>query len=354
MRTISVVEQGARVCAKRNFFIVEREGKELRRIRAHEIGQLLLFGNILFTPGALALAARKKIDVVFLTQHGNFRARLLTRESKNIILRGQQWERAQQPQFAARMAARFIKGKLVNQRHLLLRAQRQLKHPELADALGRLRLIIRDLERADQVETLRGLEGAGTAIYFQQFGKLIKNPAFSFSGRNRRPPRDPVNAALSFGYKLLQTTIENIVLQCGLDLFRGFLHQPHYGHPALALDLMEEFRPMVDQLVLRLINRRQLGPADFHNPDSPSPEALLNAPEPPPFPSDDKQPPPVHLSQTGRKIFVAAFHQKLRTTMINPNTGQRRTLRDIIQDQCYLLAQAIEEGWEHYEPFMWT
>ncbi|HQU47460.1 MAG TPA: CRISPR-associated endonuclease Cas1, partial [Pirellulales bacterium] len=129
------------------------------------------------------------------------------------------------------------------------------------------------------LDRLRGLEGQGAALYFSQFGKLLRVPQFDFTHRNRRPPRDPVNACLSFGYAVLGSLVESQAQRCGLDPTLGFLHQAAYGRPSLALDVLEEFRPLVDGLVLRLLNRRQLGPNDFERRSDISLEEALARPD---------------------------------------------------------------------------
>ncbi len=356
MRTVAVVEQGAVLRARQGLLVVETQGKPLKTLRPAQLDQLLLFGNVALTPGAMNLALRKGIDVVFLTLRGQFRARLLSHFSKNVQLRLEQTARALDPDFAPLLARGFVVGKLQNQRHILLRAQRRLKTDSLAQAIARLRWILHDARQCQDLDSLRGLEGAGAAIYFAHLDQLIRNPRFSFSGRNRRPPRDPVNAALSFGYALLQNAISTAVNQCGLDPMIGFLHQPHFGRPSAVLDLMEEFRPLVDQLVLTLINRRQLAPADFHCPDQPPPEALLAAKpqdQQPPFQPDEPPPQAVHLADSGRRILIAAFHQRLRTPILYPPQAKRLPIRQVLLAQAYRLAQAILNR-QPYQPFTWT
>src|SRR5207253_135761 len=143
-----------------------------------------------------------------------------------------------------------------------------------------LRLLADQCRAEDDLDRLRGLEGAAAALYFGQFGKLLRTADLTFAGRTRRPPRDPVNACLSFGYALLGSVLETEVLRCGLEPLIGFLHQPAYGRPSLMLDLLEEFRPLVDALVVRLVNLRQLGPRDFERRGGPDLEEIL-AEEPP-------------------------------------------------------------------------
>ena len=354
MRSIVVTEQGATIRADGKFLVVEQRGQTLKKLRLHDVDQLMVMGNVTLTPGAVALVARSEIDTVFLTVRGSYRARLLTRTSKNIVLRSRQWERSSEAEFVTGVVQRIVRGKLTSQRQLLLRAQRQLKDDDLAETLGRMRVIIDRLDRTEAVDSLRGLEGAGSALYFGQFGKLLKNEVFTFSGRNRRPPRDPVNAMLSFTYALLLNTVETEVMRCGLDPLRGFFHEPAHGRPSLVLDIMEEFRPSMDQLVVRLINRRQLGRGDFDYRSGQSLEAILadsaagSGDEEPADPTGTA----VYLGDTGRKIVLAAYYQRLRNPMYYPIRGKRLEFRQIIREQCYHLARVVEGKDRSYEPFV--
>ncbi len=381
MHALAVTEQGAHLHAEGDLLLVRKQNSVLRRLRIAEIDQVLLFGRVEITSAAIAALARRNIDVVFLSQHGTFRARLATRASRNITLRFTQWQRAGDARFCLDVAHRFVLGKVRHQRLLLLRAQRRLHHPELADALGRLRLLLQRIPQATSLDSLRGLEGQAAALYFAHFGKLIHSPHFSFTRRTRRPPRDPVNACLSFGYALLTSLIETEVIRCGLDPMIGFFHQPAFGRPSLVLDLLEEFRPLIDTLVLRLINRRQLGPNDFRRLDAESLEALLASPEfPSPVPpapaanvpahtraepsngpTDDPLTPTenahttapgIHLDDPGRRIFLNAFFRRVRETLYYPPRQATLQVRQIIREQAYHLARVLEGKDDHYEAFV--
>ena len=400
MRTVVVTEQGATVRAEGKFLVVENGGQVIKRIRTHDVDQLVLMGSVTLSAGAVALVARSEIDTVFLTTKGNFRARLVTRTSKNVPLRQRQWERAWEEPFVRDFVRAVVVGKLTYQRQILLRAQRDQKDPVMADALARMRILMEQAKRGDEVGVLRGYEGAGAALYFGCFGKLVRNPNFSFHGRNRRPPRDPINAALSFGYALLLNTVETEVLRCGLDPYRGFFHEPAHGRPSLVLDLMEELRPTIDLFVLRLVNRRQLGPADFDYKSSaerpvesilasesdgaegrqsqtdasdalgkslpisdsqsrptcdfespPEPESAARG-EDVPFEVRSTDAPAVYLGESGRRIVLTAYYKRLRDRVHYAARGQSLELRQIIREQCYHLARVIEGKEEEYIPFI--
>jgi CRISP-associated protein Cas1 len=263
MHTLAISEQGTSVHADGDTLVVQRGKSVLRRIRAGELEQVLLFGGVEVTRQAMNLLLRREIEMVLLTQDGRFRGRLSGRGSKNVQLRLAQYQRSTDPAFCLGVARTIVAGKLQNQRQILLRAQRRLQDDDLAVAVGNLRVMAQRAAECTDLDVLRGFEGQGAALYFGQFGKLIRIPEFQFTTRSRRPPKDPVNALLSFGYAVLGSLAESDVYRCGLDPMLGFLHQPAYGRPSLMLDLLEEFRPLIDTLVLRVVNRRQLSVQDF-------------------------------------------------------------------------------------------
>jgi CRISPR-associated protein Cas1 len=416
MHTLSITEQGITLHAEGNLLVLARGKAVLRRVRAAEIDQVLLFGRVEISSGALALLARRDIDCVWLRQDGRFRARLATRSSANVPLRLAQYRATTDGDFCARNARAVVVYKLRYQRQVLLRAQRRLADNDLAVVLGQIRLLVHQAEREGSIDRLRGLEGQGAALYFSQFGKLLRVPHFSFTHRNRRPPRDPVNACLSFGYAVLGSLIESLAARSGLDPTLGFFHQPAYGRPSLALDVLEEFRPLVDGLVLRLLNRRQLGPNDFerrssvaledalagegdaaldaagHDGDSRHEEqAFLRDGDPTGAQSEIEDPkskievddgfddfagwaaddrpapasaaaegePPaaaatvgVYLAETGRRIFLSELFRRLRERVYYPPRAGAWELRGIITQQLYHLARVIDGRDAEYVPFV--
>jgi CRISPR-associated protein Cas1 len=278
-RTVVISESGTRLTVQNGLLCVTRNDEPVRDLKPHEVDQLVLMGRIELTSAAIALLLRRDIDCVFLTTHGHFRGRLVGDTSRNVPLRVAQYRRLLDADKALPIATAIVAGKIQNQRHLLLRVQRELADPGLAEVVAKLRIRRSSLASQKSVDVVMGVEGEASALYFGHFGKAIRNPLFAFRERNRRPPKDPVNACLSFGYALLATVIEGAVLQAGMDPLLGALHQPAYGRPSLVLDLMEEFRPiLVDSLVLRLLNRRQLTPADFGPPEQEPEDLAMGSP----------------------------------------------------------------------------
>jgi CRISPR-associated protein Cas1 len=350
MHTLAVTEQGTRLHLEGELLAVRQGEEVVQRVRLGEILEVQLFDQVEITSAALAGLARRGIDVVLLSRQGYFRARLVGPASPQASLRLAQLRRCLDEEFAARTAGAMVAGKIAHQRQVLQRAQRRLQDAELADVLARLRLLGEECDRRPGVERLRGLEGQAAALYFGQFGKLVLAEDMTFAGRSRRPPRDPVNACLSFGYTLLGNVVESELLRCGLDPMLGFLHQPHHNRKSLALDLLEEYRPFVDGLVLRLVNRRQLGPADFERQPIDL-EAVLAGADEGPEAADGSEEAGVHLNGPGRKIFLKEFFARLRETMYYPPRDGTFELRDIIREQGYRLARAIEGG-EEYQAFV--
>ena len=396
MHTLAISEQGTSVHADGDTLVVQRGKSVLRRIRAGELEQVLLLGGVEVTRRAMNLLLRREIEMVLLTQNGKFRGRLSGRASKNVQLRLAQYQRSTDPAFCVSVARAIVAGKLQNQRQILLRAQRQLQDNDLAVALGNLRVMGRRAAECADLDVLRGFEGQGAALYFGQFGKLIRNSTFQFTTRNRRPPRDPVNALLSFGYAVLGSIAETEVYRCGLDPMLGFLHQPAYGRPSLMLDLLEEFRPLIDALVLRVVNRRQVAAKDFDQrtgqslaemlaDESPpgesgqpviqllddsltEPTALAetgtgspahDAPAVSPQPSSFSVQPSavtlpevgVYLNDMGRKVYLNELFRRLRERLYYPPRDGQLELRDILRQQIYHLARVIEQKDEVYVPF---
>jgi CRISPR-associated protein Cas1 len=397
VHTLVVSEQGVTVRAEGDLLVVERGTSRLRQVRVNEIDQVILLGRVEIRSAALSLILRRSVDLVLLTQQGTFRGRLSGRASKNVALRLAQYGRSIDPVFCLQVARTLVAAKIRHQRQVLLRAQRQLRDSALSQALGNLRVVAARARNAADLEGLRGLEGHAAAIYFGQFGKLIRNDEFHFDHRNRRPPRDPVNALLSFGYAVFGSLMETDVYRCGLDPMLGFLHQPDYGRPSLMLDVLESFRPLIDSLVLRLINRRQIGPGDFVRQSSQSLEEILSdqpdAGLEPPFDLSDSaiaepsvrrdaesEPPAsaadrpaqsgapaaansgngrsheavwaVLLSDVGRRIYLHELFHRLREKMFYPPRSATYEIRDIVREQIYHLARVIEGTDSEFEPFV--
>lgn len=334
-KIVAITETGHEIHQKGEVLELRRAGRLARTLKLAELEQLWLFGQVEITHAALMALLERGVDVVFLTKGGSFRGRLLGRASRHVELRACQYRNLSRPEFSLEIAKNIVEAKIKNQRHLALRAQATLGDESLSEALGELRVLANQVPQVATREELLGLEGSAARVYFGIFGKLIKNPLSSFSQRTRRPPRDPVNACLSFGYVMLTTLVEGEVAAAGLDPMLGAFHQPEYGRPSLALDIVEEFRALiVDAVTIRLINRRQLVPADFGSPSEALGQDQLIAD------ADDSG--AVYLLERGRKIFIREFLARLREEVFDPREGIHTDWRGIIRGQVYRFARAIK------------
>lgn len=346
-RTLALVEQGTTLKAEGERLKIEKDGRMLGEVKLHQVQEVLAFGAIGLTPSARALLLRRGVDVVFLTMRGQYRGRLSGWRSKNVELKLAQYRRLTEPRFALDFARSVVRGKIRNQRNLLLRQQREHKREDLANAIGELRRTVEMVTDYDDLDALRGVEGRAAAIYFRMLGTCARQREFHFTRRTRRPPKDAANALLSFGYTLLGSIAEAAVLRAGLDPLFGALHAPSYGRPSLMLDLIEEFRPVVvDALMLRLINRREVGPEDFEiartDPDeiwAENEEGAVTEGE------------GVWLNETGRRVFFRAWGRRLRDVQLYPPRNQRLMLEEIVRQQVYHFARVLLGEDDHYESF---
>ncbi|MEW6284096.1 MAG: CRISPR-associated endonuclease Cas1, partial [Candidatus Eremiobacterota bacterium] len=258
----------------------------------------------------------------------------------------EQFRKADDPAFELDLARRFVSGKLHNCRVLLRRQLRRNPSRQLERAIHRLRSSSNRLPQAATLDEVRGLEGAGAAAYFEMLGQHLVPEPFRFNQRTRRPPRDPFNALLSFGYAMLLGTVSTAVQVVGLDPYLGSLHSADVGKPSLVLDLMEEFRPLlVDAVALRVVRRRQFSLDDFQlQPEVALPEGL----------EEDEAPAledyPVLLSRDGRRKWITAYETTLREACLYPRFGTQLTHRQICLEQARLLARHVK-GEEAYEAF---
>jgi CRISPR-associated protein Cas1 len=272
------------------------------------------------------------IDVVFCDQHGRYRGRVVGQSSGHSKLRRMQYQRVSNALFAVNTARAIVQAKLQNSRTLLMRYRRQMDLPLLDTAVTRLADLRVRADRAETVNSLLGVEGVGAAVYFEAFAHLFKLEGWHFEKRVRRPPTDPVNVLLSFGYTLLTRSLEAAVETVGLDPYLGCLHADSYNRPSLALDLTEEFRSIVvDSVVLRCINTGLITPANFSRQDDPERPILM----------DDE----------GRNRYIREFEGRLAVKFDHPATDEKVTYRRCFELQARTMAQAIQAD-GLYRPFV--
>ncbi len=296
-----------------------------------KVDGVVVLGRATVSPAALIELLNRNIPLSYMTRTGRFLGRLEPELNKNIFVRAAQWQAAGETAQSVHVAGGFIRGKLKSYRHLLLRAQREGK-ADVSAGITRLEQAIAPIDKTATIDSLRGLEGAGSAAYFAHFDSLISNSHFSFKTRCRRPPTDPVNALLSFGYSLLAHDIQGAINIVGFDPYLGYLHTQRYGRPSLALDLMEEFRPLVvDAMVLSALNRKAISPEDFAD------EPLSHA---------------VSLTDEGRGKFLRLYEQKKQSKFKHPVMGRQCTYQEAFEIQARLLAKYLMAETEQYPPLV--
>jgi CRISPR-associated protein Cas1 len=346
MGILYITEQGATLVKDGNRLLVEKQGKVIRWAHAFKLDQVVLMGNVSISSPAIAYLLQEGIDTVFLSYHGKYRGRLVSQFGKNVELRRMQFRRLEDPDFRLTRARAYVRGKLDNCRVLLRSQNRGVMNESVTAAVHRLRVLARRTEKAETVEGLMGMEGTGAATHFGCFQHLIRVDDIRFDGRNRRPPKDPVNVLLSLGYTLLANAIQTQTHIVGLDPGVGCLHGIEYGRPSLVLDLMEEFRPViVDSLVLKVINKRIIRATDFYRPEDREPAAFDFAEE-----ESVKEGFPILLRHEGMKKFIAQFEERLNQQVLYVPQGRRLTYRGVFLEQVRLFARTLA-GEAEYVPF---
>jgi len=263
MDNLYVVEPGSFMRVAGETLVIEKKGHVLSQIPAKGLERLTLMGRCSMTGAVLDFLIDQGVDTVFMTLGGRFRARLLLDGAGHVRLRQLQYKMLGKPGFCLSMAKAIVRGKIKNQCDLILRKSYRQEGNNLKRTTIQLKALERRVSRSSSLEEIRGIEGAASRAFYHGFGRLIKNPDFSFTGRNKRPPLDPVNALLSFVYTLFTNETVNAIKASGLDPYLGALHEPLSGRPSLACDLVEEWRATAENFVLTIINKRMVKPDDF-------------------------------------------------------------------------------------------
>jgi CRISPR-associated protein Cas1 len=317
-------------------FEVEQETR--LRVPLHHIGSVVCFGDVLISPAAMGRLAEEGKSLVLLDRNGRFKARLEGPISGNILLRQAQFTQASSAEFALAHGKACIAGKLKNSRTVLLRGARDANEEADAERLREtaeaLAINLRHLESAPTPDVVRGLEGESARRYFAAFPHLIRSDqrtAFTPDGRSRRPPRDRMNALLSFLYSMLMNDCRTALESVGLDPQLGYLHTVRPGRAALALDLMEEFRSILaDRLALTLVNRKQIQADDF----------------------EERPGGAVQLHDAARKALILAYQEHKQELTSHPLLDQKLAIGLLPQIQARLLARVIRGEAEDYLPYL--
>ncbi|MBD2102386.1 type I-D CRISPR-associated endonuclease Cas1 [Leptolyngbya sp. FACHB-261] len=332
MGTVYITQEDAYIGKTDERLTVRAERKSLLDVPFIKVDGVVVLGRATVSPAALNELLERQIPMSFMTSTGRYLGRLEPELTKNIFVRSAQWQAAGKPEKAVHIIRGFIRGKLKNYRSALLRAQRDYPELQLQTALSRLEQAIVPIDKTPEIDALRGLEGTGSAAYFGCFNQLIRVEGFHFATRCRRPPTDPVNSLLSFGYSLLRHDVQGALNIVGFDPYLGYLHVQRYGRASLALDLMEEFRPLVvDAVVLSVLNKRFLKPTDF------TAEPLSQA---------------VSLTPEGRRTFLRLYEQKKQSAFKHPVLGRKCTYQEAFEIQARLLSKYLLGQTQQYPPLV--
>ena len=338
LNTLYVQTQGSYLRLDHDTLKIDVEGKTAAQIPLHHLGGLVVFGNVLLSPFLIHRCAEDGRSVVWLTQNGRFKARLFAPTSGNVLLRRAQHSALDNAERTLSVARLMIAGKLQNARTVLLRVAREARDPDVARELRTAAALhaqtIKALPRLRYLDEVRGAEGDAARSYFAVFDTMIRSDkdAFTFSGRNRRPPRDRVNALLSFVYGMLHNECTSALEGVGLDPQVGFLHALRPGRPALALDLMEELRaPLADRFVLTLINLGQIKADGFVVRPGGA----------------------VELDEAARKTVVVAYQKRKQDEVTHPVLKKPVPLGLVPHLQARLLARHLRGDLPDYPPFLY-
>lgn len=338
LNTLYITTPGAYLRLEGDTVCVMVDDHKRLQVPLHHIGSMVLFDHVMLSPALLGRCAEDGRSVVWLTYSGRFSARLEGPVSGNILLRQAQFRAAEEPAQTLELAKATVAGKLRNSRQLLMRGARESGEAAEKESLVRtaklLANTLRKIPAAGDLSTLLGFEGDAARLYFEALPWVMKPQAragFPFESRTRRPPRDRFNALISFLYALATGDCRAALETVGLDPQLGFLHAVRPGRPALALDLVEEFRaPLADRLALTLVNRGQIEPKHF----------------------DEREGGAILLNDEGRKLVIGAWQTRKQEEITHPLLKQPVPVGLLPQLQARLLARKLRGDIPHYVPFL--
>jgi len=341
LNSLYITTEGAWLKKDGANIVMQVEGKERARLPIHMLESLVCFGRVLVSPPLMGFCAEQGVTITHLSPYGKFLARIEGPISGNVLLRRRQYRVSDEEVGCANIVRSVLIGKVHNQRAVLARGLRdygakllESERQQLDKACTRMNRVASDLLREPTTNGLRGLEGEAAQVYFGVFDGLIRHDGegFRFTGRNRRPPRDRINALLSFFYTLLTHDCRSALESVGLDPAVGFLHRDRPGRPSLALDLAEEFRPLLgDRLALSLVNRRQLREKDFIVAESGG----------------------VTLTEDARKKVLTAYQERKREEINHLFIDEKAPIGMLPFLQAQLLARHLRGDLDAYPPFLW-
>ena len=332
LNTLYITKQESYLHKERETIVIKQGSEKLGQFPALTVGNIFCFGQVSVSPFLMGYCAEQNMGLSFYTEYGRFLARVVGKQSGNVLLRREQYRRADNEEQSLKIARLMIAAKISNSRSVLLRELRN--HGEniaLAAAAKHLSASKRNSEHAGSLAELMGVEGDAAARYFSVFNDLVRGSGMAFGGRIRRPPTDPVNALLSFVYSLITQECMSALMGVGLDPYVGFLHKDRPGRASLALDLLEEFRAAwADRFVLTLINRRQIQLSDFVIEASGA----------------------VRLTDEARKTLLVAYQERKQVEILHPYLQEQVPIGLLPHCQAMLLARHIRGDMQMYTPYV--
>ena len=338
LNTLFVITQGAYLNKEGETVVVSVEREKKLQLPIHTLDGIVCFGRIFCSPYLMGFCAERDVAVSFLSEHGRFLARVQGPVSGNVLLCREQYRRADSDKASAVIANGVLVGKLANARAVLQRMVRD--HGGKIDAVAvkaasdHITALLKQIGPDKSLNSLRGMEGDAARVYFSVFDHLIVNKknGLSFNGRNRRPPPDPVNCLLSFIYTLLLHDVRSALESVGLDSAVGYLHRDRPGRPGLALDMMEEFRPVIaDRLVLSLVNRGQATKKKFVTQKTGA----------------------VTMDDDLRKIVLTTYQKRKQSEVFHPFLEEKVTVGLLFSIQALLMARYLRGDLDAYPPYVW-
>jgi CRISPR-associated protein Cas1 len=338
LNTLYVTTHGAYLTRESETVVVRVDGETKFKVPIHTLGSVVCFGQVSCSPPLMEICAKWHVSISFLSEYGKFWARVEGPVSGNVLLRREQYRRADNPVTSAEIARSVVIAKIANCRTVLLRAARERPEgcaaPYLTQATNYLGQLLKRLDAPAALDVVRGIEGDAAKNYFSVFNHLItaQKEDFIFHERNRRPPLDNVNAIMSFMYTILAHDVASALETVGLDPAVGYLHRDRPGRPSMALDMMEEFRPyLADRMALSLINRQQIKGTGFRKTET---GAVL---------MDDET----------RKEVLVNYQKRKQEEIQHPFLGEKVAIGLLPYVQAMLMARYLRGDLDGYPPFIW-
>ncbi|MGH7619484.1 MAG: type I-C CRISPR-associated endonuclease Cas1c [Gemmatimonadaceae bacterium] len=337
LNTLFVTTQGAYVAKEGQAVVVRVDGEARFRLPMHNLAGIMCFGQVSCSPWLMEACAKNEITLSFVSESGRFLAAVHGFSPGNVLLRREQYRRADDMQASVGIARNVVAAKIANSRSVLLRGARDYKESprraELMAASARLAACVPQARAADSLDMLRGIEGESAALYFGAFNGLLtaQQDAFAMTHRTRRPPMDRINSLLSFLYAMLAHDARGACESVGLDAAVGFLHRDRPGRPGLALDLMEEFRALLaDRVALNLVNRQQVKPDGFREGETGG----------------------IEMDDATRKTVIAAYQERKQKELIHPFLNETVSAGLLVHLQARLLARHLRGDLDAYPAFI--